>query len=105
MKGACFPFFLEHYHGMIGKDQTAYFRETPSGKIIIAKYNRDKANNRTPSAAEIEQRNKFREAHEMAIDALKNSTKRPTLEAEYKAQSKYTTLLGYVTAKMYKSLG
>lgn len=38
MKGACFPFSLEHYHGMIGKDQTANFRETPSGKIILARF-------------------------------------------------------------------
>ena len=89
---------------MIGQDEDAFFRETPSGKIIIARYNRDKAINRTPTPNELEARAKFKEAHEKAIEAIKSATTRPALEAEYKAQSKYSTLLGYVTSKMYKTL-
>lgn len=105
MKGACFPFFLEHYHGMIGKNQTAYFRETPSGKTILARFDPMKAKNRVPTAAQLQMQQKLKQAHEEAVDLIKSASTRPALEAEYKAQSKYSTLLGYVTAKVYKTLG
>lgn len=105
MKGACFPFFLEHYHGMIGKDQTAYFRETPSGKIILARFDPMKAKNRIPTPAQAQVQQKLKQAHEEAVDLIKSASTRPGLETEFKAQSKYSTLLGYVTAKVYKTLG
>lgn len=103
MKKACFPFFMKDYHGMIGKED-AFFRQTPSGRIIIAKYNRDKAEKRVPSDKEIAHREKFKQAHQNAVNAIMNATERPALEAEFKAQSKYCTLLAYVTAKMYREL-
>ncbi len=104
MKGACFPFFLEHYHGMIGKDQPAYFRETPSGKIILAKFDAKKAKNRVPTENQLKVQRKLKEAHEAAVAAIMSAATRTDLENEFKAQSKYSTLLGYVTAKIYKTL-
>lgn len=104
MKGACFPFFLEHYHGMVGKDQSAYFRETPSGKIILARFNAKKAKNRQPTENQKKLQERFRTAHQQALDALRIKESRDLLEAEFKAQSKYPTLIGYVTAKLYKTL-
>lgn len=104
MKGACFPSFLKHYHGMVGKNENVFFRQTPSGKIVLASYNRDKAKNRVPTDAELAHREKFKKCHELAVDALMDSTKRPLLEKEFKDQDKYSTLLGYVTAKVYREL-
>ncbi|MCQ2216718.1 MAG: hypothetical protein MJZ31_12485 [Bacteroidales bacterium] len=104
MKGACFPTFLKHYHGMVGKDENVFFRQTPSGKIVLASYNRDKARNRVPTEKELAQRERFKKAHEMAVDLIMDASTRPALEAEYKNQNKYTTLLGYVTAKVFKEV-
>lgn len=104
MKGACFPTFLKHYHGMVGKDENVFFRQTPSGKIVLASYNRDKARNRVPSEAELEHRERFKKAHAMAVDLIMSASSRPALESEYKNQSKYSTLLGYVTAKVFKEV-
>ena len=101
MKGACFPFFMKHYHGMIGQNEDAFFRETPSGRIIIAKYNREKAQKREPTEKELKLRAKFKQAHTEAINALMIAETRREIEEEFKAQSKYKTLIGYATAKMY----
>ncbi len=101
MKGACFPFLMKHYHGMIGQNEGAFFPETPSGRIIIAKYNREKAQKREPTEKELKLRAKFKQAHAEAISALMHADTRSQIEDEFKAQSKYKTLIGYATAKMY----
>ncbi len=90
---------------MIGKDENSFFRETPSGRIIIAKYNREKAKKRKPTEKELIQRARFKAAHEKAIAALMSSELRPGLEAAFKAQDKYPTLLGFVMAKMMEEPG
>lgn len=85
MKGACSPFFLEHYHGMIGKDQTAYFRETQSGKIIRARFDPMKAKNRIPTPA-------FKVKVKVNVNVKVNVLKQPQIcnPTLYSNPTKYT---------------
>ena len=56
------------------------------------------------SAAELERQAKFRSAAAATKTALADTTQRATYEAAFKAQTKYTTLYGYVLAQEYAKL-
>lgn len=55
--------------------------------------------------AELARQNKFRQAAAATKTALADPTTRATYEAEFKAQTKYKTLYGFVLAKEYEKLG
>ena len=57
------------------------------------------------SEEELARQSKFRTAQANAKTALADATQKAEYEAEYKAQSKYKTLRGYVIAKEYEKLG
>lgn len=54
--------------------------------------------------AELARQNKFRQAAAATKTALAAPTTRATYEADFKAQSKYQTLYGYVLAQEYAKL-
>ena len=56
------------------------------------------------SEAELTRQNKFREATAATKTALADPTTRATYEADFKAQTKYQTLYGFVLAQEYKKL-
>ena len=81
-------------------------------KIIFAQrgqtqYTSQICNPRTKaySEEEIARQGKFKQAVVNANAALSDSTQKATYEAEYKAQSKYKSLRGYVIAMEYAKLG
>ena len=55
--------------------------------------------------AELARQNKFRQAAAATKTALADPTTRATYEAEFKSQTKYQTLYGFVLAKEYEKLG
>ena len=57
------------------------------------------------SEAELARQSKFRPAAAATKTALADPTTRATYEAEFKSQSKYQTLYGFVLAKEYAKLG
>ena len=80
-------------------------------KIIFAQrgdtqYTSQICNPRTKpfSEAEVARQTKFKTALTNANTALADSTQKAAYEAEFKAQSKYKTLRGYVIAKEYEKL-
>ena len=81
-------------------------------KIIFAQrgqtqYTSQICNPRTKaySEEEIARQGKFKQAVVNANAALADATQKAAYEAEYKAQSKYKTLRGYVIAMEYAKLG
>ena len=81
-------------------------------KIIFAQrgdtqYTSQICNPRTKaySAEELARQAKFKTALTNANTALADSTQKAAYEAEFKAQSKYKSLRGYVIAKEYEKLG
>lgn len=56
------------------------------------------------SSAELARQSKFAQAVAAANIVLADTTQRAEAEAEFRAQSKYTTLRGYVIAREYASL-
>ena len=56
------------------------------------------------SEAEVARQTKFKQAVTNANTALADSTQKAAYEAEYKAQSKYKSLRGYVIAQEYAKL-
>ena len=81
-------------------------------KIIFAQrgdtqYTSQICNPRTKpfSEAEVARQTKFKQAVSNANTALADATQKAAYEAEYKAQSKYKTLRGFVIAKEYEKLG
>ena len=80
-------------------------------KIIFAQrgqtqYTSQICNPRTKpfSEAEVERQTKFKQAVSNANTALADATQKAAYEAEFKDQSKYTSLRGYVIAKEYQKL-
>ena len=80
-------------------------------KIIFAQrkgtqYTSQICNPRTKpfSEAEVERQTKFKQAVTNANTALADSTQKAAYEAEYKAQSKYKSLRGFVIAMEYQKL-
>ena len=57
------------------------------------------------SEAEVARQTKFKTALTNANAALADATQKVAYEAEFKAQSKYKSLRGYVIAKEYEKLG
>lgn len=56
------------------------------------------------SEAEVARQSKFKQAVSNANTAFADATQKAAYEAEYKAQSKYKSLRGFVIAKEYEKL-
>ena len=85
--------------GKFNKSETLYFKGCPCGKeqLGVDMLNPSKATH----AKNVTCQNALKTAAQAAKTALADPTQRATLEAAFKAQSKYTSLFAYAVAQKY----
>ena len=85
--------------GKLNRSETLYFKRCPCKKeqLGVDLLNPTKAN----GAKHVLSQNALKTAAAAAKTALADPTERATLEAGFKAQSKYTSLFGYTVAQKY----
>ena len=85
--------------GKFNRSETRYFKRCPCKKeqLGVDLLNPSKATH----AKNILAQNALKTAAQAAKTALADPTERATLEAGFKAQSKYTSLYGYTVAQKY----
>ena len=85
--------------GKFNRSETLYFKRCPCKKeqLGVDLLNPSKATH----AKNILSQNALKTAVQAAKTALADPTERATLEAGFKAQSKYTSLFGYTVAQKY----
>ena len=85
--------------GKFNKSETLYFRRCPCGKeqLGVDLLNPSKAND----PKNVQAQNALKTASQAAKTALADPTERATLEAAFKAQSKYTSLFAFTVAQKY----
>ena len=85
--------------GKFNKSETLYFKCCSCGKeqLGVDLLNTSKAKD----AKNVQAQNALKTAAQAAKTALADPTERATLEAGFKAQSKYTSLFGYTVAQKY----
>ena len=85
--------------GKLNRSETLYFKGCPCGKeqLGVDLLNPSKAKD----AKNVQAQNALKTAVQAAKTALADPTERATLEAGFKAQSKYTSLFGYTVAQKY----
>lgn len=97
---------LEHpvqaLHGKVSSKDHTFYRHVFGITRLNRLSKRQSATKYTENQLRVQ--SLFKAAQEAARNALMEAATRPTLEAEFKAQSKYKTLWGYVFAKFYHSL-
>ena len=91
------------FRGKLNRSETLVFKGCPCGKEQMAM---DLLNpSKAAHAKNVACQNALKAASQAAKSALADPTQRATYEAEFKAQSKYKTLRGFVIAKEYEKLG
>ena len=85
--------------GKFNKSETLYFKGCPckQEQLGVDLLNPSKATHTKNTQAQ----NALKTAAQAAKTALADPTERATLEAAFKAQSKYTSLFGYTVAQKY----
>ena len=85
--------------GKFNKSETLYFKGCPCGReqLGVDMLNPSKATH----AKNVTCQNALKTAAQAAKTALADPTQRATLEAAFKAQSKYTSLFAYAVAQKY----
>ena len=85
--------------GKFNKSETLYFKRCPCGKeqLGVDLLNPSKANH----TKNVQAQNALKTASQAAKTALADPTERASLEAAFKAQSKYTSLFAYTVAQKY----
>ena len=85
--------------GKFNRSESLYFKRCPCGKeqLGVDLLNPSKAKNPKNILAQ----NALKTAAQAAKTALADPTERATLEAGFKAQSKYTSLFAYTVAQKY----
>ena len=85
--------------GKFNKSETLYFKRCPCGKeqLGVDLLNPSKATHTKNVACQ----NALKTASQAAKTALADQTERATLEAAFKAQSKYTSLFAFTVAQKY----
>ena len=85
--------------GKFNKSETLYFKGCPckQEQLGVDLLNPSKATH----TKNIQAQNALKTAVQAAKTALADPTERATLEAGFKAQSKYTSLFGYTVAQKY----
>ena len=92
---------FESFRGKVCKHTKIIYK-----KLRQTNYTSQICNPRTKpfSAAELARQNKFRQASAATKTILADATQRATAETNFKAQSKYQTLYGFVFAAEYAKL-
>ena len=85
--------------GKFNKSETLYFKACPckQEQLGVDLLNPSKANH----TKNVQAQNALKTASQAAKTALADPTERATLEAAFKAQSKYTSLFSYTVAQKY----
>ena len=85
--------------GKFNKSETLYFKRCPCGKeqLGVDLLNPSKAND----PKNVQAQNALKTASQAAKTALADPTERASLEAAFKAQSKYTSLFAFAVAQKY----
>lgn len=90
-------------NGKFAKTDQIYFKIRKFDEQVIGVRLKHPVTNQPPSTAQQTAQSKLADAVALAKTALADAEQKATLKAEWKAQSKYKTLTGYVIHKFYNT--